>query len=76
MGDFIAAEGHLFKTNKGELSVECSALRLLSKSLRPLPDKFHGLSDLETKYRQRYVDLIVSPDTRATFISRSKAIAS
>jgi lysyl-tRNA synthetase, class II len=76
MGDFIAAEGHLFKTNKGELSVECSTLRLLSKSLRPLPDKFHGLSDLETKYRQRYVDLIVSPDTRATFISRSKAIAS
>ena len=76
LGDFIAAEGFVFKTNKGELSVECSKLRLLSKSLRPLPDKFHGLSDLETKYRQRYVDLIVSPDTRATFLARSKAIAS
>ena len=76
LGDFIAAEGYVFKTNKGELSVECSKLRLLSKSLRPLPDKFHGLSDLETKYRQRYVDLIVSPDTRATFLARSKAIAS
>ena len=76
MGDFIAAEGNLFKTNKGELSVECTNLRLLSKSLRPLPDKFHGLSDLETKYRQRYVDLIVNPESRNTFKARSKAIAS
>ena len=76
MGDFIAAEGNLFKTNKGELSVECSSLRLLSKSLRPLPDKFHGLSDLETKYRQRYVDLIVNPESRNTFKARSNAIAS
>ena len=76
MGDFISAEGNLFKTNKGELSVECNQLRLLSKSLRPLPDKFHGLSDLETKYRQRYVDLIVNPDSRNTFKARSKAIAS
>ena len=76
MGDFIAAEGNLFKTNKGELSVECSNLRLLSKSLRPLPDKFHGLSDLETKYRQRYVDLIVNPESRNTFRARSNTIAS
>ncbi len=76
MGDFISAEGNLFKTNKGELSVECSSLRLLSKSLRPLPDKFHGLSDLETKYRQRYVDLIVNPESRNTFKARSNAIAS
>ena len=76
MGDFISAEGNLFKTNKGELSVECSNLRLLSKSLRPLPDKFHGLSDLETKYRQRYVDLIVNPESRNTFKARSNAIAS
>ena len=76
MGDFISAEGNLFKTNKGELSVECNQLRLLSKSLRPLPDKFHGLSDLETKYRQRYVDLIVNPESRNTFKARSKAIAS
>ncbi|MBU3594269.1 lysine--tRNA ligase [Polynucleobacter sp. 71A-WALBACH] len=76
MGDFISAEGNLFKTNKGELSVECSNLRLLSKSLRPLPDKFHGLSDLETKYRQRYVDLIVNPESRNTFRARSNTIAS
>ena len=76
LGDIIAAEGHLFKTNKGELSVECSTLRLLSKSLRPLPDKFHGLSDQELKYRQRYVDLIVNPESRNTFLARSKAIAS
>ena len=76
MGDFISAEGNLFKTNKGELSVESSNLRLLSKSLRPLPDKFHGLSDLETKYRQRYVDLIVNPESRNTFKARSNAIAS
>ena len=76
LGDIIAAEGHLFKTNKGELSVECSTLRLLSKSLRPLPDKFHGLADQELKYRQRYVDLIVNPQSRNTFLARSKAIAS
>ena len=76
MGDFIAAEGVLFKTNKGELSIQVKNLRLLSKSLRPLPDKFHGLADQELKYRQRYVDLIVSPETRQTFIARSKAMSS
>ena len=75
MGDIIAARGVLFKTNKGELSVRCSELRLISKSLRPLPDKFHGLADQELKYRQRYVDLIVSPDTRATFMRRSNAMS-
>ena len=74
MGDIIAARGVLFKTNKGELSVRCSELHLLSKSLRPLPDKFHGLADQEIKYRQRYVDLIVSEHTRDTFIKRSKAM--
>ena len=74
MGDIIAAEGTLFKTQHGELSVRCAKLRLLSKSLRPLPDKFHGLADQELKYRQRYVDLIVSPETRATFIKRTKAM--
>ena len=74
MGDIIAATGVLFKTNKGELSVRCSELRLLSKSLRPLPDKFHGLADQEIRYRQRYVDLIVTPDTRETFKTRSKAM--
>ena len=76
MGDFIAAEGVLFKTNKGELSIQVKNLRLLAKSLRPLPDKFHGLADQELKYRQRYVDLIVSPETRQTFIARSKAMSS
>lgn len=76
MGDFIAAEGVVFKTNKGELSILVKDLRLLSKSLRPLPDKFHGLSDQEMKYRQRYVDLIVSPETRQTFLARSKAMSS
>lgn len=74
MGDIVAAEGTLFKTQHGELSVRCANLRLLSKSLRPLPDKFHGLADQELKYRQRYVDLIVSPETRATFIKRTKAM--
>ncbi|MDE2289097.1 MAG: lysine--tRNA ligase [Burkholderiales bacterium] len=76
MGDIIAARGVLFRTNKGELSVRVKELRLLSKALRPLPDKFHGLADQETRYRQRYVDLIVSPETRATFAARTRAIAS
>jgi len=74
MGDIIAAQGTVFKTNKGELSVLVSELRLLTKSLRPLPDKFHGLHNQELKYRQRYVDLIVSPETRDTFLTRSKAM--
>ena len=74
MGDIIAGEGTLFKTNRGELSVQVKILRMLTKSLRPLPDKFHGLQDHETKYRQRYVDLIVSNDTRQTFLARSKAM--
>ena len=64
MGDIIAAEGVLFKTNRGELSVKCATLRILTKSLRPLPEKFHGLTDQEQKYRQRYVDLIVRPEAR------------
>ncbi|HEX3381552.1 MAG TPA: amino acid--tRNA ligase-related protein, partial [Paraburkholderia sp.] len=76
MGDIVAARGVLFRTNKGELSVRCTELRLLSKSLRPLPDKFHGLADQEMKYRQRYVDLIVTPETRRTFVARTKAVAS
>ncbi len=75
MGDFIAGEGTLFKTNRGELSVSVKHLRLLTKSLRPLPDKFHGLNSQELKYRQRYVDLIVSPETRQTFIERSRAMS-
>ncbi|MFN7835119.1 MAG: lysine--tRNA ligase [Burkholderiaceae bacterium] len=75
-GDIIAATGAVFKTNKGELSIHCHELRLLTKSLRPLPDKFHGLADQEMRYRQRYVDLIMSEQTRATFVERTRAIAS
>jgi len=75
LGDFIGATGHLFKTKTGELSIKVTAIRLLTKSLRPLPEKFHGLQDQEVKYRQRYVDLITSEDTRATFIARSKVVS-
>jgi lysyl-tRNA synthetase class 2 len=72
VGDIIAAEGVMFKTKTGELSVRCEDLRLLTKSLRPLPEKFHGLSDQETRYRQRYVDLIMNEASRATFRMRSR----
>ena len=75
LGDIIAASGVLFKTKTGELSVKVKELRLLTKSLRPLPEKFHGLADQETKYRQRYVDLMVSEETRATFIARSNVVS-
>ncbi len=76
LGDILGAEGVLFKTKTGELSVRVSALRLLTKSLRPLPDKFHGMADQEQKYRQRYVDLITDADARNRFMARSKAVAS
>ncbi|MEQ1603154.1 MAG: lysine--tRNA ligase [Methylophilaceae bacterium] len=75
LGDILAAEGVLFKTKTGELSVKVSQMRLLTKSLRPLPEKFHGLADQEIKYRQRYVDLMISEETRQTFIDRSKIVA-
>ncbi len=75
LGDIIAAEGVLFKTMKGELSVRCSALRMLAKSLRPLPDKFHGVADQEIRYRQRYVDLIANQETRDVFQTRSHTIS-
>ncbi|WCE03680.1 lysine--tRNA ligase [Pseudoxanthomonas sp. JBR18] len=74
VGDIIAVEGGLTRTRTGELSVKVSAVRLLTKSLRPLPDKWHGLSDVEQRYRQRYVDLIVTPEAREVFIKRSKII--
>ncbi|OGV73107.1 MAG: lysine--tRNA ligase [Methylophilales bacterium RIFCSPHIGHO2_02_FULL_57_10] len=74
MGDILGAEGVLFKTRTGELSVKVDKLRLLTKSLRPLPEKFHGLADQEQKYRQRYLDLIMSEETRKTFIVRSGII--
>jgi len=76
MGDIIGATGTLFKTNHGELTVRVSEIRLLSKSLRPLPDKHKGLSDQETKYRQRYVDLVANAESRETFIKRSQIIQS
>ncbi len=75
LGDIVAAVGVVFKTKTGELSVKVSELRLLTKSLRPLPEKFHGLADQEIKYRQRYVDMIVSEETRNTFKSRSKIVS-
>ncbi|CAM8637611.1 LysU Lysyl-tRNA synthetase (class II) [Burkholderiales bacterium] len=75
LGDQIACEGVLFKTMKGELSVRCHRLRMVAKGLRPLPDKFHGLHDTETRYRQRYVDLIVNPGARHVFVTRSKALS-
>jgi lysyl-tRNA synthetase, class II len=74
VGDIVAAEGTLMRTKTGELSVKADGLRLLTKSLRPLPDKWHGLSDVEQRYRQRYVDLIVSPDAREVFVLRSRII--
>jgi len=76
LGDILGAEGVLFKTKVGELSIKVSNLRLLTKSLRPLPDKFHGLADQEMKYRQRYVDLIMNEHTRRTFKARTAAMNS
>lgn len=75
VGDIIAAEGSLMRTKTGELSVKVDTLRLLTKSLRPLPDKWHGLADVEQRYRQRYVDLIVNPEARGVFVARSKIIS-
>ena len=76
LGDIIGCEGLLFRTKSGELSVKATAIRMLTKSLRPLPDKFHGMADQEQKYRQRYVDLITDDDARARFVARSKAVSS
>ncbi|WP_417655853.1 lysine--tRNA ligase [Pseudidiomarina aestuarii] len=74
LGDILGATGTLFKTNTGELSVQVDDVRLLTKALRPLPDKFHGLADQETRYRQRYLDLITNEESRNTFIVRSKVV--
>jgi lysyl-tRNA synthetase class 2 len=74
VGDIVGVEGVLMRTKTGELSVRATSLRLLTKSLRPLPDKWHGLSDTETRYRQRYVDLIVTPEARETFQLRSRIV--
>lgn len=74
IGDFVAVEGSVFKTKKGEITVAVHDYRFLTKALRPLPEKWHGLKDVELRYRQRYVDLIVNEKVRQTFINRSKII--
>ncbi|MCC6851119.1 MAG: lysine--tRNA ligase [Rubrivivax sp.] len=76
LGDIVGCEGLLFRTKTGELSVKATRIRLLAKSLRPLPDKFHGMADQEQKYRQRYVDLATDESARARFVARSRAVAS
>ncbi len=76
IGDIIGAIGTLFRTKTGELTVQCSEIRLLAKSLRPLPEKFHGLTDQEQKYRMRYLDLIMNEQSRFTFTARSRIVQS
>ncbi|MGD8192458.1 lysine--tRNA ligase [Brevibacillus ginsengisoli] len=76
IGDMIGVKGVVFKTKTGELSIKVKEFTFLTKSLRPLPDKYHGLKDVETRYRKRYVDLIVNPEVRDTFITRSKILTS
>jgi lysyl-tRNA synthetase class 2 len=75
IGDIVGVEGIVFRTQRGEMSVNCRTVTLLSKSLRPLPEKFHGLTDKELRYRQRYVDLIVNPDSRRNFEIRSRFVS-
>ena len=74
IGDIIGITGNVFKTHMGEISIKVKTIELLSKSLRPLPEKFHGLKDMDLRYRQRYVDLIMNNDVKKTFIARSKII--
>jgi lysyl-tRNA synthetase, class II len=76
LGDIVAAEGVLFRTRTGELTIHADSVRLITKSLRPLPDKFHGIADQEIKYRQRYVDLMTDESARQRFVNRSRGIAS
>ena len=76
LGDILEVTGDVFKTQKGEISVKATEVRLLTKSLQILPEKFHGLKDTDLRYRQRYVDLIVNPEVKKTFLTRSKAIKS
>jgi lysyl-tRNA synthetase class 2 len=75
LGDIVGAEGKVFKTRTGELSLHATSIRLLTKSLRPMPDKFHGVADQEVKYRQRYVDLMTDEQARRRFVARSKAVS-
>lgn len=76
IGDTVGITGTVFRTHMGELSIKANSVEMLSKSLRPLPEKWHGLKDVETRYRQRYVDLIVNPEVRDTFVKRSQIIRS
>lgn len=76
IGDTVGITGTAFRTHMGELSIKAASVEMLSKSLRPLPEKWHGLKDVETRYRQRYVDLIVNPEVRETFVKRSQIIKS
>ena len=71
VGDIVGVSGHLFRTKTGELTIACRSLKLITRSMRPLPEKYHGLKDMETRYRQRYVDLIVTPRAREIFAKRS-----
>ncbi|HEX4853274.1 lysine--tRNA ligase [Arenimonas sp.] len=75
VGDIVAVQGGLTRTRTGELSVKAASLRLLTKSLRPLPDKFHGLADVEQRYRMRYVDLVMNPEAREVFVQRSRIVS-
>ena len=75
VGDWIAVTGTMMRTKRGQLSVAVDSFELMSKSLRPLPEKFHGLTDKETRYRQRYVDLVMNPEVRATFERRFKIVS-
>lgn len=74
VGDFVGVDGSVFRTKRGEISVHARKVDILSKAMRPLPEKFHGLTNVEMRYRQRYVDLIVNPDVRSVFVTRSKII--
>src|SRR6202035_1631523 len=75
-GDIIGVTGPIFRTRRGEVTLEIRSFQLLTKSLRPLPEKWHGLKDVEIRYRQRYVDLIANPEVRDVFRARTKVIAS
>ncbi|MDR3207172.1 MAG: lysine--tRNA ligase, partial [Oscillospiraceae bacterium] len=75
IGDLVAVEGTVFRTRRGEISLHAASVQLLAKSLRPLPEKFHGLQDTDLRYRQRYVDLIVNPEARRVFRARTRIVA-
>ena len=74
VGDIVGVRGFVFRTRTGEISIHTKEIELLSKALNPLPEKFHGLTDQETRYRQRYVDLIVNPEIKETFVKRAQII--